>query len=34
VIFSAPDRTLDGGEIDEMHKKVIADLNRKGYILR
>lgn len=34
VIFADKDKTLEPGEIDRMQKKVISDLNKKGYSLR
>ncbi len=34
IIFAAKDKTLTPDEIDNLQKKVIADLNREGYTLR
>ena len=34
VVFAAPDHTLGPDEIESAQKKVIADLDKKGYKLR
>ncbi len=34
VIFASNEKTLEPAEIDELQKKVIADLQKAGYTLR